>query len=476
MSKQEQRIHLMARRRALHHLAGFGAMGLVPSLAGVLSQDAYAAGSYRALVCIFLFGGNDGNNMIVPTDSAGYASYLLARGNVVGTPGNGALVLPAAGTSGGVLPLSAVNYALHPSMPELQALWNSGNVALLFNVGNLVQPLTVAQYQANSSNATLVPQNLFSHIDQQHQMQMTSLLIQGTSGWAGRMADQISTGGASMPVGVSAAGNALFLAGLSSTPIVVPQSGTLAYNGFNGTAAANARLSALQSLFGLGSGAALTAGLEGIQADTIAKANVLNPILSGTSTLASFFPVNSAGAMSALSQQLLQVARLIQAAGSGAISAPPQQIFFVDLQGFDTHDNQLNRQAPLLADLSSSLAGFYNAMVSIGQQNDVVAFTLSDFSRTLKPASGGGSDHAWGSHHLVLSGPAALKSGTYGAFPDLTLAGSSDVSNEGRVLPGTSIDQYGATLGKWLGLAPAQLVTALPNLANFPVQDLGFLA
>jgi uncharacterized protein (DUF1501 family) len=170
------------------------------------------------------------------------------------------------------------------------------------------------------------------------------------------------------------------------------------------------------------------------------------------------------------------VARLIQAAGSGAISAPPQQIFFVDLQGFDTHDNQLNRQAPLLADLSSSLAGFYNAMVSIGQHNDVVAFTLSDFSRTLKPASGGGSDHAWGSHHLVLSGPATVKSGTYGAFPDLTLAGSSDVSNEGRWLPGTSIDQYGATLGKWLGLAPAQLAMAMPNLANFPVQDLGFLA
>jgi uncharacterized protein (DUF1501 family) len=378
-----------------------GALGLVPSLASVVSQDAYAAGSYKALVCIFLFGGNDGNNLVIPTDTAGYNNYLLSRGNVVGTPANGALALPAAGTTGGVLPLNGINYGLHPSMPELQALWNSGNVALLFNVGALVQPITLAQYQANSRNPAMVPANLFSHIDQQHQMQITSLPVSGTTGWAGRMADQISTAGANMPVGVSAAGNALFLAGASSVPIVVPQSGTLAYNGFNGSAAANARLAALQTLFASGSDATMVASLGAVQADAIAKANLLSAVLSGTSTLASYFPTTN-NALSGLSQQLLQVARLIQAASTGAISAPAQQIFFVDLQGFDTHNNQLNRQAPLLAELSSSVAGFYNAMVAIGQQNNVTAFTLSDFSRTLKPASGGGSDHAWGSHHLVV--------------------------------------------------------------------------
>jgi uncharacterized protein (DUF1501 family) len=278
-----------------------------------------------------------------------------------------------------------------------------------------------------------------------------------------------------MPVGVSAAGNALFLAGASSTPIVVPQSGPLAYNGFNGTAAANARLAALESLFASGGDATLVSSAGAVQADAIAKANLLGPVLSGTSPLAANFPTNSNNALSGLSQQLLQVARLIQAASAGTIGAPSQQIFFVDLQGFDTHNDQLNRQAPLLADLSASLAGFYQAMVSIGLQNSVTAFTLSDFSRTLKPASGGGSDHAWGSHHLVVGGPAAVKSGTYGVFPDLTLGGASDVSSEGRWLPGASIDQYGATLGKWLGLAPSQLAVAFPNLANFPVQDLGFL-
>ena len=467
--------HAAGRRRALRQLAGMGALGLVPSLASVVSQDAYAAGSYKALVCIFLFGGNDGNNLVIPTDTAGYNNYLLSRGNVVGTPANGALALPAAGTTGGVLPLNGINYGLHPSMPELQALWNSGNVALLFNVGALVQPITLAQYQANSRNPAMVPANLFSHIDQQHQMQITSLPVSGTTGWAGRMADQISTAGANMPVGVSAAGNALFLAGASSVPIVVPQSGTLAYNGFNGSAAANARLAALQTLFASGSDATMVASLGAVQADAIAKANLLSAVLSGTSTLASYFPTTN-NALSGLSQQLLQVARLIQAASTGAIGAPAQQIFFVDLQGFDTHNNQLNRQAPLLAELSSSVAGFYNAMVAIGQQNNVAAFTLSDFSRTLKPASGGGSDHAWGSHHLVVGGTGAVKSGTYGPFPDLTLGGTADVSTEGRWLPGASIDQYGATLGKWLGLTPAQLTVALPNLANFPTKDLGFLA
>jgi uncharacterized protein (DUF1501 family) len=462
------------RRRALRQLAGMGALGLVPSLASVVSRNARAAGPTKAMVCVFLFGGNDGNNLVVPTDTAGYGRYLASRGGVVGTPGNGALALPAAGSAGGVLPLNGIGYGLHPAMPEMQALWNSGNVALLFNVGTLVQPITLAQYLANSGNAAMVPGNLFSHIDQQQQMQMTSLPISGTTGWAGRMADQISTAGTDMPVGVSAAGNALFLAGASSVPIVVPQSGSLVYSGFNGTAVSNARLAALQSMFGSG-GATMISSLGAVQADAIAKANLLSPVLSGTSPLAGYFPANSSNTLSPLSQQLLQVARLIQAAGAGTIHAPAQQIYFVDLQGFDTHSDQLNRQAPLLAELSSSLAGFYNAMVAISQQNNVIAFTLSDFSRTLKPASGGGSDHAWGSHHLVVGGAGAVKSGLYGSFPDLTLAGASDVSTEGRWLPGASIDQYGATLGKWLGLSSAQLTAALPNLGNFPTADLGFL-
>jgi uncharacterized protein (DUF1501 family) len=467
----------LSRRQALRRLGGLGALGLVPGLASVLGSQARAStSSYQALVCIFLFGGNDGNNLVVPTDSAGYADYLLARGNVIGTPDNGALALPAAGTTGGVLPLNGISFGLHPSMPELQALWNSGNVALLFNVGNLVQPITLAQYLANLANPAIVPASLFSHLNQQQQMQITSLPGFPTNGWGGRMADQIGAAGASVPVGISAAGNTLFLAGVSSAPVVVPESGNLAYNGFDTSAPATARLAALKTLLGTGSDAALVGALGNTQSQAIATANLLSPVLGGTSSLSTYFPVGTDGALSALSQQLLQAARLIQAAASGAISAPARQIFFVDMQEYDTHNDQLNRQAPLLADLSASLSGFYQAMLSLGLQNNVTSFTLSDFSRTLKPASGGGSDHAWGSHHIVVGGSAAVKSGTYGTFPQLVLGGPSDVSNEGRWLPGTSIDQYGATLGKWLGLTPAQLAVAFPNLANFPTTDLGFMA
>jgi uncharacterized protein (DUF1501 family) len=476
MSKEASMNLREARRRALRQLGGLGALGLAPGLAGVMSRDARAStASYQALVCVFLFGGNDGNNLVVPTDTTGYNDYFLARGNVIGTPDNGALALPAAGTTGGVLPLNGIPYGLHPSMPEMQSLWNSGNVALLFNVGTLVQPISVAQYLANSTNPGVVPENLFSHIDQQHQMQITSLPGYSTTGWAGRMADQIGSAGTGIPVGVSAAGNALFLAGAASVPIVVPQTGPLAYNGFGATAAADARLSALQTLFGTGGGTALVSALGTVQTQAIATANLLAPVLAGSSTLSSYFPVGTNGALSSLSQQLLQVARLIQAASAGTISAPARQIFFVDMQEYDTHNDQLNRQAPLLADLSASLSGFYHAMVNLGLQDKVTAFTLSDFARTLKPASGGGTDHAWGSHHIVLGGTGAVKSGTYGSFPELVLGGSSDVSDEGRWLPGISIDQYGATLGKWLGLTPAQLAVAFPNLANFTTTDLGFM-
>ena len=465
----------IGRREMLCRLGGLSAFGLFPNLVGALGNAAQTAQSYKARVCVFLFGGSDGNNLVVPTDTTGYAAYLLARGNAVGTPGNGALALPAAGTTGGVLPLNGISFGLHSSMPELQDLWNSGNVALLFNVGALVQPITVAQYQANFANPALVPASLFSHINQQQQMMMTSLPGIATTGWAGRMADQVDTTGADVPVGVSAAGNTIFLAGASSASLVVPQSGSLAYNGFNGSAASSARLAALKTLFGSGSDAALVAALGRIQSQAVGSADLLGPVLAGTSPLASYFPTSN-GALSGLSQQLLQVARLIQAATTGAISAPPRQIFFVDLQGFDTHNDELDRQAPLLAELSGSLSGFYAAMVGLGLQDDVVAFTLSDPSRTERPACGAGSDHAWGSHHLVVGGTGAVKSGTYGTFPELVLGGPSDVSAEGRWVPGISIDQYGATLGKWMGLTPGQLATAFPNLANFPTRDLGFMA
>ena len=360
-------------------------------------------------------------------------------------------------------------------MPELQALWNAGNVATLFNVGNLVRPFSSAAAYLANTNASDVPTNLYSHDDQQQQMQTTSLAGVTTTGWGGRLADAVSVSAGALPTGVSAAGNVLFLAGSSTVPIVVPTKGPLAYNGFNSSAPSQARLSALRALFGAGADALLVAAMGSAQSAAIAYADLLAPILS-TASIAALQGNFPNYATSALSQQLTQVAVLIKAAASGAIPAPAQQIFFVSLPQFDTHNDQLNRQAPLLADLSGSLNGFYNALTQTGYQDNVVTFTLSDFARTLKPASGGGSDHAWGSHHLIMGSTANIVSGTYGIFPDLTLGGPSDVSKEGRWLPTTSLDQYGATLATWLGAPAPLLASAFPNLANFPTSNLGFLA
>lgn len=444
---------------------------MLPGLS-LLSQPAQATGGYKALVCIFLFGGNDANNMIIPTDMTGFNNYLSARQ----PQSTGGLALPGVGASGGILQLANVPYAFHPSMPELQALWAQGAVAALFNVGNLVEPIaSVSAYKIASTGT--IPVNLFSHADQQKQMQTTSLAGFPTTGWGGRMADQLAgAGGPSLPVSISAAGNAIYLNGVSASSIAVPQSGTLSYNGFNGSAASNARLSALLSLFGAGADATFVSTLGGVQTDAINTANLLAPILSGTSNLAANFPLLST---SGLSQQLLQVSRLIQAATSGALSGITRQIYFVSLGGFDTHNNQIAIQGPLLANLSSSLAGFYNAMKQIGEDGNVTAFTLSDFARTLQPASGDGSDHAWGSHHLIVGsavkGSSATNPGTYGTFPQLLLGGPNDVTQQGRWLPTSSTDQYAATLAKWFGLSTSQIGAALPNLANFSTADLGFM-
>jgi len=440
-------------------LSGLSLIGVSAGLFGARRTALAATGDYRALVCVFLFGGNDGNNLVVPID-ARYADYAAARRQ----PTDGGLALPLHQ----LLPLSPVTgsaaYGLHPDVPELQQLWNAGTLGVLFNVGTLVAPTSKAD---DAAGRVPRPQSLMSHQDQQNQWQTSLPDRPARSGWGGRIADGLP---ASLPPLVSVAGNVLFAAGERSQPLAVPAAGGSSFglSGFDGSVGSRAIRAAMDALRGLDLDNALVQSVAGETVAAFAASGALAPVLAGTgsSTDALFGPQPSA-----LGKQLLQVSRIIEARSALGAS---RQIFFVSLGGFDTHNDQLNRQSKLLADVSASLSAFHAATVQLGVDSQVTTFTLSDFARTLQPASGGGSDHAWGNHQLVLGGAVRGRQ-TYGTFPTLSLGGPDDFSTEGRWIPTTSTDQYAATLARWFGVAPGDLASVLPNVGRFSTGDLGFL-
>lgn len=435
---------------------GMGRFGLV---------NAYAQGpTYKALVCIFLFGGNDGNNTVIPFDPQGYSAYLAARGD--STQNNGQLGLPQ-GTllpiTPGANPQPYTAFALHPQMPAIQNLFNSGKAALVANVGTLVQPLTKAQYQAHTLP---VPAALFSHADQQNQWQTSAPNSSGNSGWAGRAADKTQglNPGAQIPMIVSVAGANIFATGLTTRPAAVNPGQTSAFNGLD-----NNRNTAMQNLLTLDSGVSLVQAASSITGFAFADSNALATALTGVS-LNTQFPNTGIGA------QLKQVALIIKVRGALASN---RQIFFCSMGGFDTHNHQLGDQGTLLSQLSTAMNAFYNATVEIGVDPQVTTFTLSEFGRTLQPSSGAGSDHAWGSHQIVVGG-AVHGTEIYGTFPTLALGGNDDVNNagssaRGRWIPTSSLDQYAATLATWFGVAQVDLPYVFPDLQNFAVKNLGFV-
>jgi uncharacterized protein (DUF1501 family) len=440
-------------------LSALSLLGASPLLLGRGSARA-AAADYRALVCVFLFGGNDGNNLVVPVD-ARHADYLSARGD----PGNGGLglaldqLLPLAPASG------SAAYGLHPSMPELVPLWESGALAVLFNVGTLVAPSSKAD---DAAGRVPRPLSLMSHQDQQNQWQTSLPDRQSRTGWGGRIADGLGT--ASLPPLVSVAGNVLFAVGATSHPLAVPAAGgpTFGLTGFDSSVASRALRTAMDTVRTLDLDNALVQSVAGNTVAAFTASGALAPVLAGTgSTVDALFE----GQASPLAKQLNQVARMIEAR---SVLGASQQIFFVSLGGFDTHNDQIARQQTLLAQLSQALASFHQATVQLGVATEVTTFTLSDFARTLKPASGGGSDHAWGNHQLVLGG-AVRGRATYGTFPILALGGPDDFSTEGRWIPTTSTDQVVSTLALWFGVAPGDLPAVVPNLGRFGAADLGFL-
>jgi uncharacterized protein (DUF1501 family) len=449
-----------SRRQFLHTASALSILGgatpLALNLAGIGAAAAQsAAEDYRALVCVFLFGGNDQTNTVIPFDAAEFNAYTAARPSIARAAAE-LTSLGAATAQGGR------SFALPNELAPLASLYGAGKLAVVANVGPLIVPTTKAQYQ----NASVpLPSKLFSHNDQQSVWQ-SSGAEGATSGWGGRLADLIVAGNANQTfTAISVTGAAVFLSGRSVLQYQVGTGGSVSISGLTG------------SLFGSATAAQVLRQLVTAQRPTLFEdeynritarsidANAtLSSALAAAPAITTPFPSGNS-----LADQLKMVARTIAARRTlGA----RRQVFFVSLGGFDTHDFQLRDQPTLHATLAAALSAFYQATAELGVASQVTTFTASDFGRTLT-SNGDGSDHGWGSHHFVIGG--AVRGGNvYGKFPAISLGTAEDIGS-GRLLPSTSVDQYAATLGKWFGVSATDLSTVVPNIANFSTTDLGFL-
>ena len=459
----------MPSRRKVLNIAGRSLLtaGAAGALGRLSMMNAYAApaSGYRALVCVFLFGGNDANNMVVPiaTTKNMYTDYSTARQ---------AVALP----QGSLLPVSAGSdtYGFHPAMTGLHNIYGSGKMAVLANVGVLAQPLTVTQYKNKAG--VVIPVNLFSHADQQGQWQTDDPSGFGTTGWAGRVADLVGPAFNTTPAGstlpfpaaISISGNNMLEVGGSSSPAIVTSAGPSTLTNFPTTP--NARTQAFMNLLSFDNGVQLVQSANGITQAGVNDASVCNLALASSTYNPTTFPNTSLGG------QLKMVARIInvhQKLGAN------RQIFFVSMGGFDNHDKLLTDQSTNLGQVSDAVATFYNEMKNtLMLDQDVTVFTESDFSRTNQPNTSNGSDHAWGSHHMIVGG--AVQGGVWGTFPDVKIQGADDVTGRGVFLPTTSLDQYGATLARWIGVADGDLPNVFSNLKKFettarPLGTLGFM-
>jgi len=442
---------------------------------GLINALAQGAPNYKALVCIFLFGGNDGNNLLVPITNSGpagfrYSDYLAIR--TAEASGGLGLPLAASPSSQPLLPVTALtaqpsgvrDFGFHPAMAQTRGLFQSNRAAVVANVGPLVQPLTRAEYLAKTKPR---PANLFSHSDQQQQFQTSQPNGQGTTGWAGRTADAVQTlnSGALFPPITSLAGTAIFCTGNQTQPFVMSPGSTPGLQGFPANPGSDPRYVATNQLLTFDTGVSMIQAASDITTRAIAQSGALVAALAQAPALLTVFPTTSIGA------QLQQVAKILQVRSALSMS---RQVFFCSMGGFDTHSTQIVDQNRLLVDLDPALKAFYDSTVELGLANDVTSFTVSEFGRTLKPASSAGSDHGWGSHQLVMGG-AVIGGDVYGKMPEFTLGGPDDASSNGRWIPTTSTDQFGATLATWFGVPSGSMPAIFPNLANFSITNLGFL-
>jgi uncharacterized protein (DUF1501 family) len=448
----------LQRREFLRRGAVLSAAGAAAPWALSLAAmgEAAAAGpvnDYKALVCVFLYGANDHANTVVPYDTTNHAAYIGLRGTL-GTSRDQLLGLGA--TTG--LP-TGTQLALAPQMTGLKTLFDAGRMGVVLNVGPLVVPTTLAQYNAKS---VPLPPKLFSHNDQQSVWQ-SSLAEGATSGWGGRLGDLfLSQNSTSTFTCMNVSGNAVFMAGQQAVQYQVSSTGAVKLRATTGTSFGSAAVSqALQTLTQASSPHWLEAEHTRVMKRAVEAEVQLTAGLTAAPALST--PFNSANP---LATQLQMVAKTIAARGS---LGTKRQVFFVSMGGFDLHDNLLTQHPTLLANVSEALSSFYAATQELGVASQVTTFTASDFGRTLT-SNGDGSDHGWGSHHFVVGGAVAGQR-FYGSLPAMAVNGPNDVG-QGRLLPTTSVDQLGATLATWYGVPASELPLVFPNIGNFALGTL----
>lgn len=447
-----------ARRQLLAKLGGvmLGSSALYATSARfqLVNAQMPEVDDYKALVCIFLFGGNDAFNMLIPAGESEYAAYAASRQT---------LAIPQAQ----LLPITpqqsvGLDLGLHPSMSGVQSLFAQQKLAVVANVGALVEPVSKAAYQSNSVQ---LPPQLFSHNDQQTFMQS---LQSGTrrTGWAGRAADVMETQNTNqkLSMNISMSGSNIWQNGASVVPYSIDPSGIKELSNLNANSDEARERARTQIYHNL-----LAQQQENIFQRQFARTQTLAWELAGEvkGALDAQAPIVTAFPASQVGSGLKMVAQMISARAALGVK---RQIFFVGMGDFDTHGDQLRRHVLLLDQLSSAMQAFYSATVELGVAEQVTTFTSSDFGRTLT-SNGDGTDHGWGSHQLVMGG--AVKGGNiYGTLPSLSVGGADDIG-QGRIIPGVGMDQYAATLASWYGLPGNQFGDVFPNLGNFDQLDLG---
>lgn len=436
----------VSRREILKFTAGGSALA---SLGQLTLSSALAAdsGAYRAMVGVFLFGGNDAWNMVVPNDSR-YVDYAKQRGSSIAL------------AQSSLVPLTGTAFGLHAAMAPLKTAWNEGALGVVLNTGTLFTPLTKALY---TNRPDLRPLNLMSHEDQQYQWQGMRTRSKNVDGFMGRLNDRAQASG--LPPLISISGAQLALLGNTSSPLILPSSGGLQRNAYSvGTIdpTAKPRQAAIDVLADGSSYGAVTDLTSKSMSSSYAQAVAVNAtITSTTSAVDKFFvnPTTGAALTSDVSKQLQRAARMIEARNT---LGHAKQTFFVSQGGYDTHTLELSAHNALYGDLAMALAAFYNAMKALSLQDNVTAFTMSDFGRVYKGNASGGTDHAWGSNHLVLGG--ALADGkVHGRYPDVTFGGNEDSSNDGRWIPSIATEEYIGAIARWYGVSAADLPYIFPN-------------